>query len=84
MIKKDGMLIGQGNRFEIWDYSRWTEIRERWLKSSKFSLPKEFELEKYIDYDMQFEKAFVEPLKGVLDVIGWDTERRSSLDSFFT
>ena len=43
MIKKDGMLIGQGNRFEIWDYSRWTKLRERWLKSSKFSLPKEFE-----------------------------------------
>ena len=43
MIKKEAMLIGQGNRFEIWDYSRWTEIRERWLKSSKFSLPKEFE-----------------------------------------
>ena len=47
------------------------------------SLPKEFELEKYIDYDTQFEKAFIEPLKGVLDVIGWDTERRSSLDNFF-
>ena len=47
------------------------------------SLPKEFKLEKYIDYDTQFEKAFVEPLKGVLDVIGWDTERRSSLDNFF-
>ena len=47
------------------------------------SLPKEFELEKYIDYDTQFEKAFVEPLKGVLDVIGWETERRSSLDNFF-
>ena len=47
------------------------------------NLPKEFELEKYIDYDTQFNKAFVEPLKGVLDVIGWDTERRSSLDNFF-
>jgi DNA polymerase elongation subunit (family B) len=47
------------------------------------SLPKEFQLEKYIDYDTQFNKAFVEPLKGVLDVIGWDTERRSSLDNFF-
>jgi len=47
------------------------------------SLPKEFELEKYIDYDTQFEKAFIEPLKGVLDVIGWETERKSSLDSFF-
>ena len=48
------------------------------------NLPKEFELEKYIDYDTQFEKAFVEPLKGVLDVIGWDTERRSSLNNFFS
>ena len=47
------------------------------------SLPKEFELEKYIDYDTQFEKAFIEPLKGVLDVIGWETERKSSLDNFF-
>ena len=47
------------------------------------SLPKEFELEKYIDYDTQFEKAFVEPLKGVLDVIGWDTERRANLEEFF-
>ena len=47
------------------------------------SLPKEFELEKYIDYDTQFNKSFVEPLKGVLDVIGWETERKSSLDNFF-
>jgi len=47
------------------------------------SLPKEFELEKFIDYDTQFEKAFLEPLKGVLDVIGWETERKSSLDNFF-
>jgi len=43
MIKKDGMLIGQGNRFEIWDYSRWTKLREKWIKSEKFSLPKEYE-----------------------------------------
>jgi len=48
------------------------------------SLPSEFELEKYIDYDTQFSKSFVEPLKGVLDVIGWDTEHRSSLEGFFS
>ena len=46
-------------------------------------LPDEFNLEKCIDYDTQFNKAFVEPLRGVLDVIGWDTERRSSLEEFF-
>ena len=43
MIKKEAMLIGQGNRFEIWDYSRWTKLREKWRKSEKYSLPKEFE-----------------------------------------
>jgi len=48
------------------------------------TLPDEFELEKYIDYDTQFSKSFIEPLKGVLDVIGWETERKSSLESFFS
>ena len=43
MIKKEAMLIGQGNRFERWDYLRWTKLREKWLKSDKYSLPKEFE-----------------------------------------
>ena len=43
MIKKEAMLIGQGNRFELWDYLRWTKLREKWLKSDMYSLPKEFE-----------------------------------------
>jgi hypothetical protein len=47
------------------------------------TLPKEFELEKYIDYDMQFEKSFVQPVKSILDSIGWQIERKSTLESFF-
>ena len=47
------------------------------------SLPKEFELEKYIDYKLQFEKSFLEPLEGILHAIGWESEKKSSLDSFF-
>ena len=46
-------------------------------------LPKEFTLEKYIDYDLQFDKAFLKPIKNILDVIGWKTEKRGSLESFF-
>ena len=34
MIKKEVMLIGQGNRFEIWDYSRWTKLRDCLLYTS--------------------------------------------------
>jgi DNA polymerase elongation subunit (family B) len=47
-------------------------------------LPKELNLEKYIDYTMQFEKSFLEPLKNVLDCIEWEYERRGSLTSFFS
>ena len=47
-------------------------------------LPDELDIVKYIDYDLQFEKSFVEPLKIILDCIGWKTERVSSLAEFFT
>ena len=47
------------------------------------ALPKEFELEPYIDYDIQFKKSFVEPLGVILDKIGWTTEPVSTLNDFF-
>jgi len=45
--------------------------------------PKELGLDQYIDYDLQFEKAFLEPLKVILDAIGWKMEKTISLESFF-
>ena len=47
------------------------------------SLPKEFELNSYIDYDTQFNKAFLEPINSILNVIGWESEKTSTLESFF-
>ena len=46
-------------------------------------LPKEFELNGYVDYDMQFDKAFIEPLRNIITLIGWNVEPVASLDSFF-
>lgn len=48
-------------------------------------LPKDLGLDKYIDYDTQFEKSFLSPLRGILNVIGWKTEHdnRATLDQFF-
>jgi len=46
-------------------------------------LPVEFGLQEYIDYDLQFDKAFIEPIKVVLDCMGWTTEKQNSLESFF-
>ena len=46
-------------------------------------LPKEFKAEKFIDYEMQFEKSFLFPLKNILEIIGWQWEEVSSLEGFF-
>ena len=46
-------------------------------------IPPEFDVERWVDYDLQFEKAFLSPLEGVLQPIGWDWEEKSSLESFF-
>jgi DNA polymerase elongation subunit (family B) len=45
--------------------------------------PKELGLDKYIDYELQFEKSFVEPLKSILDSIGWNVEKTVNLELFF-
>ena len=47
------------------------------------SLPKEFDLRKYIDYDTQFDKTFLDPLKGIVAAIGWETEDKNTLEAFF-
>ena len=46
-------------------------------------LPKEFGIEKYVDYQTQFEKSFLEPLKNVLQCIGWEHQKTITLGSFF-
>ena len=47
-------------------------------------IPQEFGLMEYIDYQTQFEKSFLDPLKIILDCIGWKTEKVDSLESFFS
>jgi len=47
------------------------------------SLPREFGLQEFIDYDTQFEKSFLEPIKNILEKIGWNHEHVATLESFF-
>jgi DNA polymerase elongation subunit (family B) len=46
--------------------------------------PKELGISKYVDYDLQFDKAFLEPLKIILDAIGWNVEKTVNLEMFFS
>lgn len=47
------------------------------------NVPEEFGLEKFIDYDQQFDKAFLEPIKKILDAIGWSDKRRTKLSDMY-
>jgi DNA polymerase elongation subunit (family B) len=47
------------------------------------SIPKELDLERFIDYNMQFEKSFLEPLTTITNVIGWNHEKSNTLESLF-
>ena len=46
-------------------------------------VPTELNLEKVIDYEKQFDKSFLDPLKVLLDLIGWKTEHINTLESYF-
>lgn len=48
------------------------------------TLPKQFDLEQYIDYETQFTKTFLDPLKVILDTIGWKPEEERTLEDFFS
>jgi len=46
-------------------------------------LPKEFALHPFIDYNTMLEKSFLEPLQAITTKIGWELEKRNTIDSFF-
>jgi DNA polymerase elongation subunit (family B) len=51
--------------------------------SFQSSIPKEFDLDRFVDYQTQYEKKFLNPLRTILDTVGWYEEERSTLDSLF-
>lgn len=47
-------------------------------------VPEEFDLHRYIDYELMFEKAFIEPLNTIAQSIGWKTKPVATLEDLFS
>ena len=47
------------------------------------TFPKEFGLDKQVDYDLQFGKSFLDPIKVIMDTIGWKPEKVANLEFLF-
>jgi DNA polymerase elongation subunit (family B) len=82
-LEKKYEFIKEGEKIKF-IYLKEPNLIQSNIISFSNSIPKELDIIKYIDYDMQYEKSFVEPLKIILDSIGWKTEHISSLESFFS
>jgi len=75
-------LINNGEKVKFCYLKRPNPIQENVISFIQ-QFPEELNLDKYIDYDLQFNKSFLEPLKIILDSIGWQAERTANLESFF-
>ena len=75
-------LIGNGEKIKFLYLKKPNIIQENIISFIQ-DFPKELGLDKYIDYELQFEKSFIDPLKSILDVIGWNVEKTVNLELFF-
>jgi hypothetical protein len=46
-------------------------------------IPEEFNLKQYVDYDIMFEKSFLEPLTTILNGVGWSAKPQATLEGLF-
>jgi DNA polymerase elongation subunit (family B) len=87
LVKKMGLskkyrTIGEGEKMKFIYLKTPNPIHEGVI-GFPVTMPKEFDLQKYIDYDTQFKKTFLEPLRAITDAVGWSPEERNSLESLF-
>lgn len=81
-LEKKYPLINEGEKLK-YVYLKLPNHFKDFVVSYSTQLPPEFNLDKYIDYDVQYDKTFLEPIKGILDCIGWKTEKTNSIEDFF-
>jgi DNA polymerase elongation subunit (family B) len=74
--------INEGDRIKF-IYLREPNTLHEDVISFTTEIPKEFDLDKYVDYEKQFNKVFLDPLAAIMGAISWTIEDEATLDDFF-
>jgi DNA polymerase elongation subunit (family B) len=81
-LTKDLELIQEGQKIKYIALKEPNTLKEN-IIGFPAELPKQFNLHRYVDYDTQFEKAFLDPLTKIMDAMNWKLEEENSLCDFF-
>jgi hypothetical protein len=76
--------IGNGDKIKFCYLKKENPYNCNVIASSGGNLPKEFKAEKYLDYEYQFDKVYVQAISGLLEVLNWNPEPIASLEDFFS
>lgn len=82
-LEKELPHIREGEKIKFVYLKEPNPIRENVI-AFPLTLSKKLDLHDYIDYNTQFEKSFLDPLKAILDVLGWSTKKIRTLKEFRT
>ena len=74
--------IGNGDKIKFVYVKKGNPFNENVIAFPS-ELPKEFGLHDFIDYDLQFEKVFLDAIQIIVEPIGWNAEAQANLDLFF-
>ena len=76
-------LVQEGEKIKYLYLRRPNKISNENVISFLNTFPRELGVEGQIDRDAQFKKAFLDPLRIITNVIGWETEKVSNLEFLF-